>query len=302
MQRLTLKIILSAIALALITIPLWCQKANAQEWIPVKGGIEFGISGMSLVTESEEARSFLIVHDNKGDAKQGRLGLIKLTIGQSPQYFPISWTNSNLPKDLESLTNVPNSNTFMAATSAGDITHFQLDAAQQKIQLIHTFKLPQTSHQDNFEAFALYLLDNRLLAVWAHRGENKDPALLHWGWLDITTYQITPLGSIPITVPFPQGNVRHISDLKIDPAGVIYFTAATDNGNDGPFTSAVYVGGYFEKQEDQVNFRLNQALFPIYRLNNHKVEGLELIPGTNGGIILGTDDENFGSFLWEFGI
>jgi hypothetical protein len=45
----------------------------------------------------------------------------------------------------------------------------------------------------------------------------------------------------------------------------------------------------------------NTQLVPIYRCDYHKIEGLELVPGAEGGVILGTDDENLGSYVYMMG-
>ena len=80
--------------------------------------------------------------------------------------------------------------------------------------------------------------------------------------------------------------------------GFYYISAASDTGDDGPFQSAVYIAGKFNQQGNQIAFQQDSALFPLYRLDYHKVEAIELIPGGAGGIFLGTDDENMGSSIF----
>jgi hypothetical protein len=49
---------------------------------------------------------------------------------------------------------------------------------------------------------------------------------------------------------------------------------------------------------DQIEFRPASSLAPLYRVNGHKIEALEFLPGLSGGKILGTDDENQGSSIY----
>ena len=255
---------------------------------------------MTLLQQQNGSSSFLIVHDNK-DKNLGRLALITTQGEDLPQYFPLNWPNDTaLPIDLESLTAVPETSepTFMAATSAGKVYHFRLSASNQNVSILKVFDFPNIPKGSNFEGFALQKINGQWLAVWAHRGQDKEPAVLYWGRLDLNTYQITPMGSAKLQVPFPVSAVRHISDLKVDPAGVLFITSAADNGDDGPFESAVYVAGAFGIRNHQIIFQQNSQLVPLYRFNYHKVEAIELVPGQIGGVIFGSDDENMGGSVY----
>ena len=302
-----------------LSLALWgvfasvAQVSFAQQWRPVRGGILFNISGMALLQHQSNTCSFLVVHDNKGGANQNRLARVDM-IGNNPlQYSPVPWpTGTQLPTDLEALTAVPQTQNpeFMAASSQGQIYHFSLNTANnllnnspnntpnQSVTLRRVFNLPSVSTNSNFEGFALQRLNNQLLAVWAHRGTDTDPAILYWGLLDLNTYTFSQVGSANLRVPWPQTNVRHISDLKIDPDGLLYITAASDAGDDGPFQSAVYIVGKFNQQNNQMVFQPDSSFIPLYRMDYHKVEAIELVPGGAGGIILGADDENMGGSIF----
>ena len=237
---------------------------KAQQWLPIRGGIVFGISGMALLEQEKDDLSLLVVHDNKGDKSQRRLAIISLSDQNTPQYLPVDWPDgTNLPIDLEALTVVPKQNDFMAATSSGKVYYFSLDLTQSQINLLKVFNLPNIPTDSNFESFALQEIDGQLLAVWGHRGDDEKPAIIYWGFLDLSTFEIKLQGSSTIVVPWPKGNLRHVSDLKLDSAGVLYITAATDNGDDGPFKSATYTAGVFGVQGSEVLFKPNSALFPL---------------------------------------
>jgi hypothetical protein len=294
------KLIINIVVLGALLIV--CQRVWAQEWQPVRGGIPFGISGIALLEQKSNSLDFLIVHDNK-QKNQGRLATISIKGKNQPEYFPLNWqSNLKLPEDLEALTSVPRiSNAFIALASSGKAYHFKFKPANKTISVIKEFPLSGILPESNFEAFALQDIDSKLVAVWAHRGEGKQPATIYWGILDLNKYQINTLGSANFQVPFPSGNVRHISDLKIDSTGIVYVTSASDAGDDGPFQSAVYVAGYLGWRGDKLVWRQSSQLVPLYRSNYHKIEGMELVPGAAGGLIVGTDDENFGSYLYMIG-
>ncbi|MGB7442471.1 MAG: hypothetical protein WA919_15515 [Coleofasciculaceae cyanobacterium] len=290
-----------------LTLAIWggftsflsIQSIQAQEWLPIRGGINFGISGLAFLAEQNNSQSFLVVHDNK-KRDQGRLAIVTIDNQSQPRYLPLEWpAGVELPIDLESVTAVPGQKfSFMASTSFGKVYYFRLNTDNNKVSIIKIFSLPSLPEGSNLEGFTLQEINGKLLAVWAHRGQNQEPAVIYWGILDLKKYEITPQGSAQLTVPWPVGKVRHISDLKVDSAGAVYITSATDNGDDGPFTSAVYVAGAFSFQSNQFRLRVNRDLVSLYRLGFHKLEALELVPGATGGVFLGTDDENMGSSIW----
>jgi hypothetical protein len=291
------------ITIILTTILILSQQVLAHTWIPVRGGIPFGISGIALIKQENKKLDFIVVHDNK-KANQGRLGILTIAEQKPPQYLPLQWDkNIDLPLDLEAITTIPSTNNheFIALTSAGTAYHLKFNSQNQTISVVKSFILPGVTPSNNIESFGLQTIDNQLVAVWAHRGEDDQPAIIYWGIFDLTTYQIKGVGTAKFQVPYPQTNVRHISDLKIDDAGIVYITSASDTGNDGPFQSAAYVAGYLASNNKKIVWRQNQQLFPIYRDYYHKIEGLEIIPGALGGIIVGTDDENMGASVHIIG-
>ncbi len=295
--RLIINIVISA-ALLIISGQVW-----AQNWRPVRGGIPFGISGMALLEQQNNSLDFLIVHDNK-QKNQGRLAIISIKGKNQPEYFPLKWpNNTELPIDLEALTFIPGkiNSFFIALSSSGQAYYIKLERSKNTISLIKELDLPNIPQTSNFEAFALQNIEGKLVAVWGHRGEGEQPATIYWGLLDLSRYKITPIGDASLKVPFPSGNVRHISDLKVDPAGIVYITSASDPGDDGPFQSAVYVAGYIGSSGNKIAWRPNLRLVPLYRFDYHKVEAIELVPGAEGGVFVGTDDENLGSYVYILG-
>ncbi len=84
--------------------------------------------------------------------------------------------------------------------------------------------------------------------------------------------------------------------MKVDEGGVLFAASASDPGDDGPLESAVYLGGVFTFEGPKLRFEPHPRLLRIRTFADHKIEGMELVPGT-GGIIFATDDENFGGWV-----
>lgn len=285
--------------LLLTSCTLNSQPLESPPWRLVRSGKGFSISGMTLVNQETDRSDFLIVHDND-NSDQNRLAIVTVSSNVAPEYLPLTWPkDTDLPIDLEALTQVTGTTppSFIAATSKGKMYHLTVDG-NQKISILNAFDFPEFPKNSNFEGLDLQEIDGQLLMVWTHRGKDKDPGVIYWGTLELNNYQISAQGSVEFTVPWPTDNVRHISDIKIDPAGILYITSAMDSGDDGPFSSALYIAGFFTLNGSQFQFRSNSQLAALYRFDDHKIEAIELIPGANGGVVFGTDDENMGSSIY----
>lgn len=300
----------SKILVHLLVIALsngWAVMAKANptgQWRPVQPGKRKGISGLALVRRQADMCEFLAVHDNKGEHDQPRLALLGVPAQGSVTYHPLSWpADVPLPVDLEALSVVPNTRQeFLAVTSLGLAYHLRLDIQTQTVTVLHTVQIPPHTELTNIEGVALHSINDQLIAVWAHRGEEADPGVLFWGRYYPEKAEIIADGSTEIQVPWPAQQVRHVSDLKIAPDGVLYITAASDPGEQGPFKSATYAVGKFplgrgSSPVAQPQMPSRESLVPIYRSPFNKVEALEIIPGERGGIVLASDDEKYGSSL-----
>jgi hypothetical protein len=272
---------------------------QAQTWRPVADGILNGISGMAIIEQTDSTASFLIVHDNKKRG-ESRAAIVTVEGTQQPWYTPLDWSKKHLPKDLEAITVVPEeTNQFLALTSAGKVYHIRLIDSDSTVEVLNIFDLPQIPDHSNFEGLALQRLNGSLIAVWAHRGKNEQPGILYWTELDLATYTFSkPVHSLSLIMPWPVDHVRHISDLKVDSSGALFLTSTSDPGNNGPFASALYLAGNFQVRFGYITFLPSQSPVPLLRLNDHKVEAFDLLPGAKGSLIFGTDDENFGSFVY----
>lgn len=286
---------------AIVLIPV--TQVMAGQWYFIKKGRNFAVSGMALIKHNDDSCTFIVVHDNK---KRGepRLGLLTIDKKRHWHYLSLSWPdNIELPVDLEAITFIPGSKepSFIALTSEGKAYHIKLNLPENRLSVIKVFSLPST-YTKNFEGFALQEINGRLLSFWASRGSDKEPAIIYWGFLDLDTYNFFNIGSAVFSVPWPaRSEVRHISDLKVNSYGVLFVSSASDPGDNGPFESAVYLGGVFFICNNNISFKYNNQPVRLYSFKSHKVEALELVPGYPLGLAVASDDENKGGFVyWDW--
>ena len=274
---------------------------NAQQlqWRPVSGERHKNISGMALIEHNNNQTSFLVVHDNK-KKEQIHAGIVTVTGNNAPQYTPLEWLGNDIPVDLEAVTSVPNSpNNFMAFTSSGRVFHIKINRIAKTVEVIKSFDVPEIPAESDFEGFALQKIGSQLLAVWADRGLDAKPARVFWGNFNLQNHTFSEVGSTTFKVPYPIGNTRHISDVKVDETGAVFVSSASDPGNDGPFSSAIYYAGLFKTGSNQsIAFIQPTALTRLYHFDYHKVEAIELVSGADGGFAFGTDDENLGAAIY----
>ncbi|MFI1866073.1 hypothetical protein [Streptomyces jumonjinensis] len=269
--------------------------AGADGWLPTGQGITAGISGIAVAAQGGAGTEVLVVHDNKRPGEQ-RVSRIRIPPGSAPRGEVLSWDGERLPVDLEALSAVPGADgEFVALESSGRGYHLLL--GQDAVRVLREFTVPGVAPGDNYEGFALTVQAGRLVAVWAHRGQDQDPAVLHTAALDWSGLVFGPQRTAGVRVLYPLENVRHISDVHVSSSGRVTVTSASDAGDDGPFDSAIHDAGsvltgfdgrpWPAVREEPVRL----AVFP-----GHKIEALDCPPGAARGV-LGTDDENAGGSL-----
>ncbi|MFH0881968.1 MAG: hypothetical protein V2A56_03205 [bacterium] len=258
------------------------------------------ISGIVTVFHSPERTVFLTVHDSKF-SWQKRVGVITIDNDTLVHSDELDWpAGFEKLTDIECIARCPGDTSFIMMTSRGRGLHFRINQDYTGIEGISEFDLPLPKEMDpQIEGFAIFNAFNTVYAFWGDRGKDRRPATVWWGTIDMDTYTITVEDSTLISVPWPdKGEVRHLSEMRIDSAGGLWITSVRDGGNHGPFDSAMYMAGFFHPSEGhQLRFTIEQSLIPILRIPAHKVEAFDFVPGHPGGIVFGTDDEKFGSIL-----
>lgn len=287
------------VAAAAVLIISLIVVGRAQEWRPLSGSRQMNISGIALISHEKGRTSFLIAHDNK-KKEQAHAAIITLDGADAPQYKPLKWIGTDVPVDIEAASAVPGyPGQFIMLTAAGRVFHVRLDQAAGQLALIRSYDVPEIPADADFEGFEVQLIDGTLIAVWGERGATEKPATLFWGKLNLLNGTISEVRMTKFRVPFPVPNVRHISDIKVDPTGGVFITSASDPGNDGPFSSAMYFAGAISRAADSsFVFARPTSFTPLYRFAYRKVEAFEFVPGTDGGLVFGTDDENIGSAIF----
>jgi hypothetical protein len=70
-----------------------------------------------------------------------------------------------------------------------------------------------------------------------------------------------------------------------------------DSSDEGPFASAFYYVGAFQTRDKLIGFNRSIAPIKLYQFKNYKIESFEFVPGKNGCVVFGTDDEDFGASI-----
>jgi hypothetical protein len=288
-----------------ICLSLTLSAAALGDWQKIGDGKLRSISGMVVLAagpprESSEDRQeleLLVVHDSKKPGET-RLAVVAIA-GEQIEYRPLQWpADAPAPQDLEAISAVPGApGEFAVLASEGKVVWLTL--ADQCVNVVATTTLPEIPSGANFEGLSVQSVGGQCVIAWGHRGAGVDRGVLFWGLLDPQTKAISAVGKAAIEVPSPpptDANTRHIAELKLDANGVVWAAAASDPGDDGPYTSVVYTLGVLHTDEREVRFDANRDLTCLWTFER-KIEALELIGGARGGILFGTDDENAGGWI-----
>ena len=277
-----------------ILILFSCQKELIpidERWQFISGKRELAVSGISPTTDKDK---YLVVHDNK-KKDQLRVGLID--INADSLYIGLEWPTKTLPMDLEALSDIPGlENEYIAMGSWGFCYWIKLDLQSQTIDLIKEFRIPGSGPPLNLENLLILGEGDNLYVAWAHRGSDHEESILYWGSISLfdEDIAISVIDSVFINIPWPLTAKRHMSDMDIDNNNILWTSATSDPGDDGPYKSAIYKIGLFEIVKEKINFNISQSFTKQFVFENNKVEALAVI---NNKIVFATDDENLGSAI-----
>lgn len=277
--------------LILLTAAFTVHAEQATQWHFVGEGKNNAISGISMI----DAEHFLVALDGR-KPEHPRLAVLNWKKNQKPALLTrLDWCDkNNLPVDLEAVTQIPNRKEYLFLESKGSVTRIQLEE-NNTCKVTAKFDLPNTDADSNIEGLALHCVGENCWLVWAERGDDKNPAKLSWARFDSQENQLDELEAKPFEfkAPYPQKNLRSISDLAIDAKGQLFVAATSDSGDDGPFSSAIYNLGTFVQHENHLNLNIAKEIKPIarYETENVKIEGIVFTPE---GLVLGAENENLG--------
>ena len=253
-------------------------------WTSLGTGMTRGISGLAPAPSG-----WVIARDNKV-AGQSRIALVSPAL----QVTELSWPGT-APNDLEALAPVPGTpNRYVACTSARVCS--VIDIAGTTVTVRRTFTLPVGGKQNESLAFGTTSAGT-MVALWADRGSPTAPGKLHAAFVDLSTWTFGTVATAKVSVPWPTGPIRHITDAALV-NGHIIVTSATDPGTSGPFDSAAYDVGTLGQTSTKATLSVHSPT-ELGRFPGHKIEGLTCVSATD---LLGTDDEKAGGSVAQVDI
>lgn len=279
-----------------------------------------GSSGMEQINDC----SYLVVYDLKKNAKDVRLGLVKVG-DKSLTVAPIqihSWDNEGISNDLESICAIPGKdNEYLIAESGnwqgelGRIFHIQVDTLKLVAHVLGSVKIPMRYRNDfdvtgdQYEAITClpYDKNNRIVILGERGGSKNNPnGVVRWGILNIREHSFEMdnegITGIPVNVPghwTDKATKRSITDFHLDRKGILWASASEDPGDTGPFYSIIYKLGKINPLDKEKPITIFKEINIAKEVNGFKIEALsgpcKNIPGTHS---FGTEDEIYGG-VWR---
>ncbi|TVL87997.1 hypothetical protein [Streptomyces sp. SAJ15] len=271
-------------------------------------GATHGISGVAVVGHDREATEALLVRDNRQPG-EGRVATVRLRPGADPEVRELHWKGTP-PGDLEALDAVPGRPHHYIALAGGG-TGYHLRVVRDTLAVLGSFTVPGVERGDDYQGFALFPHGERLVAVWADRGDDTRPATVRAATFDPGRLALGTPTAVAWRVPLPAADVRHASDLKVSPSGALMVVSTSGPGEEGPFDSVVHDAGRLSVDgAGTVSLTMRTAPVELGRFPGHKVEALGCLPRTGeasqagqlGQALLGADDERAGGALRFAGV
>jgi hypothetical protein len=267
------------------------------------------VSGLAWV----EGDTFLAVHDAKNPEENHlpRVSLLRLprsTEGVSWKPLEVSWPAAGaMSSDLESVARIPGTSLFLLLES-GESSHggrrfsriFLAELGGESLTIRSATEFPYPVK--NIEGSAVSRLGDRLVFMWAERGDGQPGTKLSWADLQLGPVRLgAPRHTYFRPGRFTGKNWRPVSAMDIDGRGRVYVSSAYDPEDDaGPFASVIWRAGQVRVQRSgRVAVDLFGAPRQLARLDGLKVEALAIRERGRGAgeLFAGVDDENYGGAL-----
>jgi len=259
----------------------------------------------------ERVDAWLRVRDDEGADGWVHERYLSTALTRTPLAWPVGSPGAEVPNDLEAVSAIPGMRGHaVLAESQGRLIHVAVEKAGATWSLAVVMPAPaalprwggkdyekEGGEKPDGEAFTLTTVDRRLVALWAERGTRAAAATVFVAPFDVEKgVDVDELGAVSLRVPEPTGtDVRDVSDVTVDAHGRVWFAAADDEGNDGPFRSAIYRLGALRASKAGLVLDREAEPVEVRRVAEHKVEGLEIVG--DGLFAYGSDDENKGAWL-----
>ena len=160
---------------------------------------------------------------------------------------------------------------------------------RDRIKVKGEFKLPGLNESMNLEGFALIESNGILKVFYGDRGSDSRTSTLFFADYNVQLDEVTVVGSYSFSLLEDMSDKRSIADLIFDKKGNLWSAATSDPGNDGPFETRLFRIGQMSKKG---SFSLARPMRSSKTFENEKVEAMTTY---KNGILLLTDNENFGS-------
>lgn len=270
------------------------------------------LSGMALTQDDR----LLVVSDRKlkGGEEAPHLGLLQAgPEGVAVQPLALQWGEETLPNDLEACATLAGSEgEYLLAESGhrggefGRIFRIGIEGDQALLRAVfEPREAPEgeTPSHEQIEGMATFSTrQGQTILVLGQRGGEGHPGQLTWGALQDDRF--SPLGSATLDLRELLPEARSCSELLLlpdaDGGWQVLSVASTDEGDYGPFSSAVAeVGRFVEDPDGSARFEPCPPRL-LHRLEGHKVEALAPSPSASPGgpLCVGTDDEALGA-IWQ---
>ena len=256
-------------------------------WVQLHVDPEYTISGVAQFNNG-----YIVVHDNKMK-DQPRVSFIN----KNYEIKNITWPKNKLPFDLEGVGRLPETkDQFIMMESSGICYRVLIDPTQYSLTIENIFKLPNIKHYMNLEGFSLYKMDSNYKIIYGDRGSTVRPSVLFIASYDPSIDFISDIETFAINLPEPKNHKRHIADLTIDNKNILWASATSDPGDNGPFQTMLYKIGQFNLTGD---FTLSKFDKPLFSFSEQKVEAMIF---NKPYLTLMTDNESFGSAFYNLDI
>lgn len=223
------------------------------------------------------------------------------------------------PSDLESVTRIPPAPGGESGAPASPPSFFLVESGSggegfrrvfraeyrdgETLRLTHAANLPKSVQ--NIEGTAAYRVGERVMLLFAERGERELEARISWA-------EINPQGNSGELKPQPGAGqsfrlpglagptARQISDLSVDSRGWVYVASTLDPGDAGPFRSQVWRMGWLTVgRSGALSLVVSPEPQLVAQVDGFKVEALATreLPDGRRQLFIGTDDEWYGGAL-----
>ena len=250
------------------------------EWVQLHDDPEFTISGVAQFNNG-----YIVVHDNKRK-DQPRVSFIN----KNNEIKQITWPKNKLPFDLEGVGRLPGfEDQFIMMESSGICYRVFIEPIHYSITIINVFKLPNIKNYMNLEGLSIFEVDSKYIIVYGDRGSMIRQSVLLIARYDPSIDFVSDIETYTINLPEPKQHKRNIADLTIDDRNILWTSATSDPGDNGPFETMLYEIGEFNLAGDFTPYKIDK---PLFSFPGQKVEAMVF---EEPYIILMTDNENFGA-------